>query len=131
VRADRALAGLRVFVVEDEMLVSLIIEELLADEECIVVGPFDQVSAALEAAQTEPIDLAVLDVNVNGIKVYPVAETLEKRKIPFLFLTGYGESAIPVDHPDWIACQKPFRTEKLINMLTQCVKPGRREPQVD
>ena len=130
-RADRALAGLRVFVVEDEMLVSLIIEELLADEECIVVGPFDQVSAALEAAQTEPIDLAVLDVNVNGIKVYPVAETLEKRNIPFLFLTGYGDSAIPVDRPHWIACQKPFRTEKLINMLTQCIKPGRRDPRAD
>jgi DNA-binding NtrC family response regulator len=131
VRADRALAGLRVFVVEDEMLVSLIIEELLTDAECIVVGPFDQVSTALEAARTEKIDLAVLDVNINGIKVYPVAETLARRNIPFLFLTGYGDSAIPVDRPHWIACQKPFRTEKLINMLTQCIKPGRRDPPAD
>ena len=120
---NHPLAGLHILVVEDEMLISLLIEELLTAEECVVVGPYDQVPAALKAAQTLPIDAAILDVNVNGIKIYPVAEILAARGIPFLLLTGYGDSAIPVDRPAWIACQKPFKAEKLLSMLTQCVNP--------
>ena len=54
--------------VEDEMLISLLIEDLLTDEECVLVGPYDQVPAALKAAQNLPIDAAVLDVNVNGVE---------------------------------------------------------------
>jgi DNA-binding NtrC family response regulator len=126
VTVNRPLAGLRVFVVEDEMLVSLIVEDLLADEECIVIGPFDRVSTALEAAQTAQADVGLLDVNVNGVKVYPVAETLAKRDIPFLFLSGYGDSAIPANRPDWVACRKPFRADDLMRMLAQCVKSARR-----
>lgn len=123
---ERPLAGLRVFLVEDEMLVSLIVEDLLTDEECVIIGPYDKVSTALEAAKSAPADVALLDVNVNGVKVYPVAETLAKRDIPFLFLSGYGDSAIPADRPDWVACRKPFRAEELIRMLAQCVKSARR-----
>ena len=91
------------------------------------MGPHDEVPAALEAAQTETIDAAVLDVNIKGVKVYPVAEALEKRGIPFLFLSGYGENAIPADRPHWIACQKPFRQEEPIKMLTLCIKAARGE----
>jgi DNA-binding NtrC family response regulator len=121
VTQDRPLAGLRVFVVEDEMLVSLVVEDLLTDEECVIVGPYDQVSTALAAAATERVDVALLDVNVNGVKVYPVAETFAKRQIPFLFLSGYGDSAIPPDRPNWVACRKPFKADELIGMLAQCV----------
>ncbi len=129
---DRPLAGLRVFVVEDEMLVSLVVEELLTDEECVIFGPYDQVSTALLAAATAAVDVALLDVNVNGVKVYPVAETFAKRKIPFLFLSGYGDSAIPLDRPDWVACRKPFKADELIGMLAQCVKYARRAaPRAD
>ena len=113
------LAGLRVLVVEDEMLVSLLIEDMLADEHCIVVGPFDRVSEALVAARTESIDLAVLDVNIDGAKVYPVAEVLATRQIPFVFLSGYGQHAIPSDRPDWRVCSKPFRPEELAAMLAK------------
>lgn len=113
------LSGLRVLVVEDELLVSLLIEDLLADEDCTVVGPFDRVDRALEAARTERIDLALLDVNVAGVKAYPVAEMLSARGIPFLFLSGYGRHAIPLDHPDWQVCSKPFIAADLIGMLVE------------
>ena len=116
---DMALTGLRVLVVEDEMLVSLMIEEMLTDYACAIVGPFDNVPAAVEAAMTEAIDVALLDVNIGGSKVYPVANVLTYRRIPFLFLSGYGESAVPKDRPDWRVCSKPFRQVELMGMLSQ------------
>ncbi|MBW4090147.1 MAG: response regulator [Proteobacteria bacterium] len=112
-----ALAGRRVLVVEDEMLVSLLIEDMLADENCTIVGPYSQFAAALDAARTEAVDLAILDVNIGGTEVYPIAELLAARQIPFLFLSGYGRSAIPAGHPEWQVCSKPFRLEELIGML--------------
>jgi DNA-binding NtrC family response regulator len=115
------LLGLRVMLVEDEMLVSLMVEEMLTDVGCIVVGPFARVDQALLAALHQSVDIAVLDVNVAGVKVYPVAEALAARKIPFLFLTGYGREAVPKEHPDWAFCSKPFRADKLLTMLEEQV----------
>lgn len=116
------LAGLRVLVVEDEMLVSLLIEDVLIDQRCTVVGPFERVPGALAAAQTEALDLAVLDVNIAGVKVYPVAEALAARHIPFVFVSGYGQNAIPIDRPSWRVCSKPFRPRDLVTMLEDQLK---------
>ena len=74
----------------------------------------------------EEIDAAVLDVNVKGAKIYPVAEVLAQRDIPFLFLSGYGEHAIPLDRPDWVACEKPFRAELLLGKLAECISAKHR-----
>lgn len=114
-----ALAGRRVLVVEDEMLVSLLIEDMLAEEQCTIVGPYSQIADALEAARTEALDLAILDVNIAGTEVYPVAEILAARHVPFLFLSGYGRDAIPDDHPEWRVCSKPFRLQELVDMLVE------------
>ena len=62
---------------------------------------------------TAAIDMAVLDVNVAGEKVFPIALTLEERGVPFLFVTGYGEKALPSDRPGWRACDKPFDAVEL------------------
>jgi len=113
------LTGLRVLVVEDEMLVSLLIEDLLVDQACIVVGPFERIGSAIEAARTEKLDLALLDVNVAGEKVYPVAEILTARHIPFLLVSGYGQNAVPRDRPKWRVCSKPFRSTELLGMLAE------------
>ena len=113
----QSLAGLRVLVVEDEMLVSLLIEDFLADQLCIVVGPYSDVGAALAAAQGQNIDFALLDVNIHGVKVYPVAEALQARRVPFLLLSGYGETAVPDDRPEWRACSKPFSLDELTSMM--------------
>jgi CheY-like chemotaxis protein len=119
VTGSGALDGLRVMVVEDEMLVSLLIEDMLADQGCIVVGPFSEVKLAQAAARSEALDLAVLDVNVKGMRTYPVAEELDRRGVPFVFLSGYGETAIPADRPNWKVCSKPLNERELVSMLVQ------------
>ena len=84
--------GLKVLLVEDEGLVAMMMEDFLADLGCEVVGSCDSVRSAmawLEAA-TDPLDGAVLDVNLGGDLVYPVAEILAARGVPFAFATGYG-----------------------------------------
>jgi len=121
---EKALAGKRVLIVEDEMLVALLIEDFLADLDCRSIGPFGSVATALVAARTEDLDLAVLDVNLDGERVYPVAEVLAERGIPFLFLSGYGEEAIPPDHPGWKVCAKPFKSEMLVRMLCSLLAPA-------
>ncbi len=115
--AASLLASKRVLIVEDEYLVAQLIEEFLEDCGCSVIGPCGSVASALVAVETDTFDLAVLDVNLRGEKVYPVAELLAERHIPFLFLSGYGEEAVPPDHSDWKVCSKPFRSKELIAML--------------
>jgi len=115
-----ALTGLRVLLVEDEMLISLVIEDLLADQHCVVVGPYGRITRALvDTARTAKIDLAVLDVNVAGLKIYPVAEILMARGIPFVLVSGYGRNAVPKHRPDWAVCVKPFRSGDLIDMMIE------------
>jgi CheY-like chemotaxis protein len=119
--APPELVGKRVLIVEDEMLVALMIEDLLQELGCNTVGPCGNVRTALEIARTEPLDLAVLDVNLDGEKVYPVAMLLTERNIPFLFVSGYGDEAIPHDHSAWKVCTKPFRGDDLAAMLSEAL----------
>lgn len=111
------LTGKLVMVAEDELLISMLIEDVLADAGCLVVGPFSNVSDALAAAKDALIDVALLDVNLRGEMIYPAAEALAARGIPFLLLSGYGRDAVPPNHPDWEACAKPFKTAELTKML--------------
>ena len=115
----QSLAGLRVLVVEDEMLVSMLIEDFLADQMCTVVGPYSSVDSALAPAASANIDFALLDVNIHGVKVYPVAEALQARRVPFLLLSGYGEKAVPADRLEWRACGKPFNLDVLAAMMIE------------
>lgn len=89
------LKGLRVLVVEDQMLIAAMLEECLVDLNCQVVGPTGTVEAALKLVHANAVDAAVLDVNLGDEMVYPVAEELEARNIPFIFTTGYGDKSLP------------------------------------
>ena len=120
-----SLVGKRVMVAEDELLVSMLIEDVLADAGCLLVGPFCTVADALAAARDATIDIALLDVNLRGQMIYPAAEALAARGIPFLLLSGYGRDAVPPNHPDWEACAKPFKTAELTKMLSDRVLVGR------
>jgi DNA-binding response OmpR family regulator len=119
---SHGLAGKRVLIVEDEMLVAVLIEDLMAELGCSTVGPCGSVAMALDTIRTESFDLAVLDVNLDGELVYPVAEALAERQIPFLFLSGYGDEAIPPGHRDWRVCAKPFRADDLANMMSAALE---------
>jgi CheY-like chemotaxis protein len=110
-------------VVEDELLVSMLIEDVLVGAGCRVVGPLTNLSDAILAARNEAvIDIALLDVNLRGEKVYPVADILTERGIPFVFLSGYGKTAIPNDRPSWRVCSKPFSPNDLIEILTERIQ---------
>lgn len=87
--------GLRVLVVEDEYLVALLLEEDLRSAGCTIAGPHTSLSAANAAARGEPVGLAILDVNLNGEMVYPLAEELADRGVPLVFLSGYDIGHFP------------------------------------
>lgn len=84
-----SLAGKRVLLVEDEVLIALDTLDELRNAGCIVIGPALRLDAALALARREEIDAAILDINLMGLYVWSVAETLASRNIPFIFLTGF------------------------------------------
>ena len=92
---NSVLSGRRVLVMEDEMLVAWALEDMLADLGCIVVGPAARVDKALALLHAEAVDLAMLDVNLNGQRSYPVADALAAKGVPFVFLTGYTRDSLP------------------------------------
>lgn len=108
-----ALAGRRVLIVEDESLVAMLLETMLEDLDCTAVGPASNVEDGLALAREAAVDCALLDVNVGGVPVFPVAEALEARGIPLIFSTGYGEGGLPEAWRGRITVQKPF-TEAVI-----------------
>ena len=112
-----ALFGRRVLVLEDEMLVSLEIEDVREQQGCVIVGPFSRVPEALSAATKDAVDAAILDINIAGVKSFPVADALAARNIPFFFLSGYGQAAAPNNHPEWRVHSKPFIASELIAIL--------------
>jgi CheY-like chemotaxis protein len=117
-----ALAGRdsrpRVLVVEDEALVSIMLEDMLSDLGCVVVGPAASLAAALALAGTEEVAAAVLDVNLGGQTVFPVADILASRGVPFVFATGYGRAGLrPADAARPVV-QKPYSLSELKAKLT-------------
>ena len=110
-------AGLRVLVVEDEGVISMLIEEYLVQLGCEVVGTASRLDEALPKAASIEIDVAVLDVNLAGKLSYPVAQLLHQRDVPFLFATGYGELAVPEELKAAPVLSKPFRQEQLARAL--------------
>jgi DNA-binding response OmpR family regulator len=111
------LAGRRILLVEDELLVAMMLEEILRGENCAIVGPIPRLEPALKAAREAPLDAAVLDVNLAGERVDPVASALAARGIPFVFMTGYDRGMLPAEHADRPALAKPFRPAQLIDGL--------------
>lgn len=102
------LSGRRVLVVEDEVMVSWVLEDMLAELGCEVVGPAARVSQALAIVEAETFDLAVLDVNLNGQKSFPIADALLARGVPFVFSTGYNRDGIPDTYKVFPMMQKPY-----------------------
>jgi len=103
------LAGKRILVVEDESLVAMLIETILEDLGCAPIGPAASVEEGLGLVNGETaIDAALLDVNVGGQQVFPVAEALAARGVPFVFSTGYGEAGLPDSWRGRPTLQKPF-----------------------
>ena len=120
-----SLAGRRVLVVEDEMLIAFVVEEALKDHGAVVVGPEATLDAAMRLASTEALDAAVLDVTIRGGQVFPVAERLRERGVPFVLASGYGDWALPPSLRDQPRLVKPFGPQEVEEQVRAlCAGPG-------
>lgn len=108
----------RLLVVEDEALVAMLIEDVLADAGFEVVGPFGQAAKALSSLADETVDAAILDVNLGGgERSYSVASELSERGVPYIFLTGHGRAGIDLRYADVPVLQKPFDPQTLRRLV--------------
>jgi CheY-like chemotaxis protein len=112
------LSGMRVFLVEDESLVAMLVEDMLADLGCTVAAYAGSVPEALEEARSGGFDVALLDVSLDGKTVFPVAEALSAQGIPFAFASGYGRAVLPEAFRSSPVASKPFQIEELSAALT-------------
>jgi CheY-like chemotaxis protein len=107
----------RVLVVEDEALIALDIEAALKSNGCEVLGPVGTLAEAARLAADTKLDVAVLDINLGNEKVFTVADTLAKRGVPFVFLTGYETDILPERHHHRPSITKPCRPAVLLDLL--------------
>jgi CheY-like chemotaxis protein len=111
------VAGRRVLVVEDEYLAALTTVDCLESIGCQIVGPAARLPAALQLARTEALDAAVLDINIAGTMIWPVAEELLRRGVPTLFLSAYSENVIPARFASAPCLAKPLEPDRLVHQL--------------
>jgi CheY-like chemotaxis protein len=110
-------AGKRVLVVEDEPMIRLLLDDMLADLGYTMAAEAGRLDEALSHAKDGEFDVAILDVNLNGQPITPVVEVLVSRGVPFVFVSGYARRGIPEAHNDVPLLQKPFQSDGLASAL--------------
>ena len=123
---DARLSGKRVLIAEDDGMIAVAFATLLGDLGMHVVGVAPSVGEALAVVEDERLDAALLDVNLAGEAVFPVAEALRARGVGFVFLTGYDSGSLPERYVNAIALRKPVALPRLIEALRACL--GARMP---
>lgn len=112
------ISGLSVFVIEDESLVLVNLEDMLGELGCTLVGPamrLEQAEGMIE--QAAGADIAVLDVNIGGKPVFPFAEKLAAKGVPLVLATGYGRDGLPEEWQKMTVLSKPYTFEDLAGAL--------------
>jgi CheY-like chemotaxis protein len=109
--------GKRVLIVEDELMIRMLLEDMLSELGYTIAAQAARVDEALQAASTAEFDLAILDVNLDGEPISPVADALAARGTPFIFATGYGERGLPEPYRDRPTLKKPFQMDSLERVL--------------
>jgi CheY-like chemotaxis protein len=113
----------RILLVEDEIFVVWLLEDMLTDLGCAIVGPASSVNQALAMIDAEAIDAAVLDVNLNGQMSYPIADALAARGVPFVFSTGYDKDTLLDRYRTFPGLQKPIQRSELSDTLAKLLTP--------
>jgi CheY-like chemotaxis protein len=119
-----SLSGIRVLLVEDEPIIAMTAEDMLGDLGCTIAYVAVTLSEALAAAREGDFVVAILDINLNGVDSMPVATLLRRRKIPFIFTTGYGSSGRAAEHADAPLITKPYRLMDLEQGLLRALQAG-------
>jgi DNA-binding response OmpR family regulator len=114
---------MRVFVVEDEPMIRMMVADMLEELGHTVVVEAAHIDQALELAQSAEFDLVILDVNLKGKLITPVAELIRSRGCPIIFATGYGPEGVPEEFRDFPALQKPFQLENLAALIDEVLPP--------
>lgn len=125
----KCLVGRRVLVIEDESLVSMLLEDTLAEIGCEIAGLASRFNDAMKKAISLSFDVAILDVNLNGQQTFPIAEALNERGLPFVFATGYGSGSLPAQLQHAPVLQKPFHQYELERALGAALAGKDDEPR--
>jgi DNA-binding response OmpR family regulator len=113
----------RVLIVEDEALIVFLLEEMISDSGFEAVAVANKLSDAI-AVSPDSFDMAILDVSLHGVQVFPLAEILRKQGKPFAFATGRGNSDIPEIYRNAPVLQKPYQQDALDRVLKQMAGGG-------
>jgi CheY-like chemotaxis protein len=116
------LTGLDVLVVEDESMVSMLIQDILASHGCRIVETAARVKEALEKVGQASFNVAIVDINLNGESSIPIIEALVGACIPLVVATGYGSRGLPPQLGELPILQKPFTDDDLIKALVTALK---------
>ncbi len=111
-----------VFLVEDEVMIRMMVVDMLEELGYRVAAEAGEINEAKRLAQCAEFDIAILDVNVNGKLITPVAEVIKARSLPFIFATGYGSSGLPEEYRDRPTLQKPFQLETLARVIESTLR---------
>ena len=126
------LSGLKVLVVEDEPLIAMALVDMLTDSGCTVAGPAASLKQGMRLIEEEAVDGAVLDINLGGEMVFPLADALAERSIPFVYVTGYGNLLRACNHGRPVL-QKPYNNQQLLKIIGQWrprLRPAAAGPRV-
>jgi CheY-like chemotaxis protein len=116
------LEGLRILVAEDDLLLAEVVVTALDKAGCEVIGPAPRLAKAIELAERSALDVALLDINLNGETCYPAAWRLLERKVPFAFMTAYSPSYVPKPLGFVAVLAKPFDERELLAMVARLAR---------
>jgi CheY-like chemotaxis protein len=119
--SKRELSDRKVLVVEDEMMIAMLIEDMLEEFGCKLIGPATSVPHALDLIGQERVEIAVLDLNLDGQDTYAIADALQCKNVPFIFATGYGSAGLRKEYGNRPVLQKPFQARDLEIALTEAL----------
>jgi CheY-like chemotaxis protein len=111
-----------ILLVEDEVMIRMMVADMLEELGYVITGEAGDIDEGVRLVQTVDFDIAILDVNVNGRVITPVAEAVQMRGRPFVFATGYGAQGLPEKFRDRPTLQKPFQIETLARTIETVLK---------
>ncbi len=121
-RGQSGFRDVQVFIVEDESLITMLLEDILDDLGCKVAGSASTLREALEKAETVTAEVAILDINLGGDPIFPVAARLLERGIPIIFASGYGATTLPEEWRGRPTLPKPFTTTQVDQALGEAIQ---------